>query len=67
MTTAESAPTSELGDRIAAESAWVDEMRAALHEVIVGQDELLHGLLVALLSGGHVLLEGPITKSACSG
>jgi MoxR-like ATPase len=33
----------------------------ALYEikrVIVGQDEMLERLLVALLTGGHVLLEG---------
>jgi MoxR-like ATPase len=47
-----------LAERIARESAWVDELTVALHEVIVGQEDLVHGLLVALLSGGHVLLEG---------
>ncbi len=57
MTTAEPAPA-ELGDRIAQESQWVEELKGACHEIIVGQDELLHGLLVALLTGGHVLLEG---------
>src|SRR5258706_5587 len=42
-----------------------DEPRAALHEalyeikrVIVGQDAMLERLLVSLLVGGHVLLEG---------
>jgi MoxR-like ATPase len=42
-----------------------DEPRAALHEalhevkrVIVGQDAMLERLLVSLLAGGHVLLEG---------
>jgi MoxR-like ATPase len=28
------------------------------HEVIVGQDAALRGILVAMLSGGHVLIEG---------
>ncbi len=54
----ETADTLDLSERIAGESAWVDELEGVLHEVIVGQDELLHGLLVALLTGGHVLLEG---------
>ena len=61
MTMTETAPAPDaanLGERIARESAWVDELQAALHEVIVGQDELVHGLLVALLTNGHVLLEG---------
>src|SRR6202012_5762124 len=42
-----------------------DEARASLHEalseikrVIVGQDAMLERLLVSLLAGGHVLLEG---------
>ena len=30
----------------------------AVHERVVGQDEAVEGLLVALLTGGHVLLEG---------
>ena len=37
---------------------WVPELRAALAEVIVGQEDLVEGLLLALLTGGHVLLEG---------
>ena len=45
-------------ERIEAQQAWVSELRSALHEVIIGQDELLHGLLIGLLTGGHVLLEG---------
>ena len=51
-------PAPDLAERIERESAWVGELDAALHEVIVGQDELLHGLLLALLTNGHVLLEG---------
>ena len=54
----ETADILDLSQRIEKESAWVDELEGVLHEVIVGQDELLHGLLVALLTGGHVLLEG---------
>ena len=43
---------------IEAQSAWVTELETALHEVIIGQEDLVHGLLVGLLSGGHCLLEG---------
>jgi len=43
---------------IEAASRWVAELDAALHEVIIGQAELIEGLLLALLTGGHVLLEG---------
>jgi MoxR-like ATPase len=49
---------SELSERIERGSAWVGELEATLHQVLVGQDELLHGLLLALLTNGHVLLEG---------
>ena len=39
-------------------AAWIPELREALGEVIVGQSDLIEGLLLALLTGGHVLLEG---------
>lgn len=39
-------------------AAWIGELRGSLNEVIVGQDDLLRGLLIGLLTGGHVLLEG---------
>jgi len=39
-------------------SVWVNDMRGALREVVVGQDALLQSLLIGLLTGGHVLLEG---------
>jgi MoxR-like ATPase len=35
-----------------------DAMGAAVHQLIVGQQEVVEGVLVALLAGGHVLLEG---------
>lgn len=34
-----------------------DRLRAEINKVFVGQDELVLGTLVALLSGGHVLIE----------
>ena len=34
-------------------------LRDQLSEVIVGQQDLLERLIIALLAGGHVLLEGP--------
>lgn len=36
-----------------------ERLREAVHEVIVGMEEAIHALLLALLSEGHVLLEGP--------
>ncbi len=54
-TSSASVPAAEA---IEAESRWVGELRGALHEVIIGQDPLIDALLVSLLTGGHVLLEG---------
>jgi MoxR-like ATPase len=36
----------------------VSRLRAEIAEVIVGHEEIVTGVLVAILSGGHVLLEG---------
>jgi len=47
-----------LTQQIRAQSAWVPELKGALAEIIVGQEALVHGLLVGLLTGGHLLLEG---------
>ena len=37
----------------------VRRLRTELGKVIVGQEALLDEVIVALLAGGHVLLEGP--------
>ncbi|MEM6475184.1 MAG: MoxR family ATPase, partial [Pseudomonadota bacterium] len=39
--------------------ALADAIRAEVAKAIVGQDELVDQMLVALVSEGHVLLEGP--------
>ena len=39
-------------------TATAQALEAEVHRVIVGQDELVRDALVALLAGGHVLLEG---------
>jgi MoxR-like ATPase len=35
------------------------QMEDELGRVVLGQDAVIRGVLVALLAGGHVLLEGP--------
>lgn len=45
-------------DDIHAASAWVKPLRQEIGRVLVGQNELVDRLLVALLTNGHVLLEG---------
>jgi MoxR-like ATPase len=47
-----------IAERIRAESRSLQSVRQALQNVIVGQEALLDGLLIALLADGHVLLEG---------
>jgi MoxR-like ATPase len=45
-------------ETVAASSAWIRPLRQEMARVIVGQNHLLDRLLVALLTNGHVLLEG---------
>ncbi len=47
-----------LTDRIASESEYVNSLREGIGRVIVGQHDLIQKLLIAMLSKGHVLLEG---------
>ncbi len=49
---------SEINERIAKESVFVDDLRRALSTVIVGQQELINKLLICILADGHILLEG---------
>jgi MoxR-like ATPase len=48
----------ELNERIQRESAFVDIVNMEMKKVIVGQKHLLEGLMIGLLSDGHILLEG---------
>jgi len=36
----------------------VEQLRQQIHQQIIGQDQLIDDLIVALMAGGHVLLEG---------
>lgn len=47
-----------LNAAIKQESQFVDKMLAEVGKVVVGQKEMLEGILMGLLTGGHVLLEG---------
>lgn len=48
----------ELNNRIQQESAFVDLISHEMQKVIVGQKDLIEGLLIGLLSNGNILLEG---------
>ena len=54
----ESVNIKELNERIQKESAFVDMLSLEMGKVIVGQKHLVENLLIGLLSGGHILLEG---------
>jgi MoxR-like ATPase len=47
-----------LSVRIRNESAFVEPLTSMLHRAVVGQHHLIERLLIGLLAGGHVLLEG---------
>jgi MoxR-like ATPase len=48
----------ELNEKIERESAFVDMINNEIRSVIIGQKHLIDSLLVALLSDGHMLIEG---------
>lgn len=45
-------------EEVTAKSEMLHRLRSELRKVIVGQEEMVSRLLIALLTGGHVLLEG---------
>ena len=47
-----------LNEFVAKESAFVDDLVAEVGKVIVGQTYMIERILIGLLAGGHVLLEG---------
>ena len=48
----------QIKDRVAEQSETIHKIRSELSKVLVGQDHMVSRLMVALLSDGHVLLEG---------
>ena len=48
----------ELNEIVARESAFADRIQAEVGKVIVGQQYMIERILIGLLTGGHVLLEG---------
>ncbi len=47
-----------LNEKIERESAFVDIVRNEMAKLIIGQQNMVDKLLIALLSNGHILLEG---------
>ncbi|MFK8100931.1 MAG: AAA family ATPase [Saprospiraceae bacterium] len=54
----ESIDIEALNQQIYLESAFLEELNAEASKVIVGQEQMMERLLLGLLAGGHVLLEG---------
>lgn len=52
------ASTDEVRRRIAASQRAFDDVRQELRKVVVGHEELIEGIFIALICGGHCLLEG---------
>ena len=48
----------ELNEIVARESAFIDRIHSEVSKVIVGQTYMIERILIGLLTGGHVLLEG---------
>jgi MoxR-like ATPase len=56
-----------LNELVAKESAFIDDLTAEVGKVIVGQTYMVERIIVGLLAGGHVLLEGVpgLAKTLC--
>jgi MoxR-like ATPase len=50
--------TQEITNRVQAQNGWVATLQKEIARVVVGQQSLVDGLLIGLLTNGHVLLEG---------
>ena len=48
----------QISEQVEKESSVIDQIRTEVHKVIVGQEELIDGLILALLCNSHVLIEG---------
>jgi MoxR-like ATPase len=47
-----------INELVKRESAFVEDVMREISRAVVGQREMVHRILVAILTGGHILLEG---------
>lgn len=47
-----------LNDKVKRDSMFVDALRKAISQSVIGQQEMIDRLILALLADGHILLEG---------
>ncbi len=48
----------KIKDQVLQYSDQLERVKTEVRKVLIGQDQMLSRLLIALLTGGHVLLEG---------
>ncbi len=49
---------SAINERVRAQAAFIDAVKAQVGRVIIGQDALVERLIIAMLCRGHILIEG---------
>jgi len=54
----ESRDIKEINEKVKKESAFVVELTSEMGKVIVGQSYIIERMLIGLLAGGHILIEG---------
>ncbi|MEE9382073.1 MAG: MoxR family ATPase [Nannocystaceae bacterium] len=47
-----------INEMVERESEFVDRLFAEVHKIVVGQDEMIERVFMAILCGGHALIEG---------
>ena len=48
----------DVNEAIRVSSAWIAQLRNEMSKVVVGQRYMIDRMIVGLLTGGHILLEG---------
>jgi len=48
----------KIRESIEKESQYINDIKDAIHKIIVGQDDLVEKLIMAILADGHVFIEG---------
>lgn len=48
----------ELNQQVKQDGAFIEDIVSAVRTVVVGQDRLVHRMLIGMLSDGHLLIEG---------
>jgi len=47
-----------INEEVKAKSGWISPLKYELSKIIIGQEHLIERLLIGLITGGHILLEG---------